>query len=155
MSQIEGRSKGEEAGSASAYTSEERQLLLHVSKELLSNSLRYVYGMSQILQGLTGLLLTAYISVGLTALKEGYGIDRVPIQVTALPVLFLVASLVAGFALSYRSQKFALPLGDLETAFEIFEEVLSMRRGQLIWPTIFTALGLASMIVVFFWTVYY
>lgn len=155
MSQIDYQPEGGEQGSTTAYTGEEKQLLLHVSKELLSNSLRYVYGMSQILQGLTGLLLTAYITVGLTALREGYGIEEVPIAVTALPVLFLVASLVVGFALSYRSQKFALPLGDLETAFEIFEEVLATRRRQLLWPTILTALGLTTMIVIFFWVVYY
>lgn len=139
----------------SGYAGAEVELLLHISKELLTNSINYVCGMSQVLQGLSGLLLTIYITVGLATLEEGYGIAEIPILISALPAIFFVASLMSNFILAYQSPEEPLPLGDLETGIEIFERMVFTRRKQGLWPTVLTGLGLVTMILIFYWAVYY
>lgn len=139
--------KGHSAPPADTVDDAERQLLLEISKSLLSGSLATTRGAVQMLQALSGLLLTSY-----TTLLIGFGqrlrISKLHPAVLGLPILFYTVSLLISFGqvFFYRGAHFAL--GDLEKGLEAYEEVISEQRRQLVWPLVFLVAGLGAVTVV-------
>ncbi len=76
----------------------EKSVILEISKLLLSSSLESIRGTIQVLQGLTGLLLTSYIALFL-GLGKTLGLDKLPLFASILPILLLVLSLGIGFGM--------------------------------------------------------
>ncbi|MGB6131458.1 MAG: hypothetical protein WBG54_06740 [Acidobacteriaceae bacterium] len=139
--------KGHTVSANGADQDAERQLLLEISRTLLSGSLATTRGAVQMLQALSGLLLTSY-----TTLLIGFGqrlrISKLHPAVLGLPILFYTVSLLISFGqvFFYRGAHFAL--GDLEKGLEAYEEVTSEQRRQLVWPLVFLVAGLAAVTVV-------
>ncbi len=140
-------SKGHAGSSDGAVNEAERQLLLEISKSLLSGSLATTRGAVQMLQALSGLLLTSY-----TTLLVGFGqrlnIGKIHPILLGLPIAFYTISLLISFGqvFFYRGAHFAL--GDLESGLKAYEEVISEQRRQLVWPLVFLVGGLVSVTVV-------
>lgn len=120
-----------------------RQLQIEISKALLANSLASTRGSMQLLQALTGALLTSYTTL-IIGFGQQIGINRLPVIVIVLPVLSYTLSLVIGF-LSMAFQRGAnLVLGDLASGVRAYEAVIQAHRQQLALPLIFTIAGLAA-----------
>ncbi|HTX40991.1 MAG TPA: hypothetical protein VMD25_04130 [Acidobacteriaceae bacterium] len=125
----------------------ERQLLLEISKSLLSGSLANTRGAVQMLQALSGLLLTSYTTL-LIAFGQRLRAGALHPIVLGLPILFYTISLLISFGqvFFYRGARFSL--GDLPEGFEAYERVVAAQRRQLIWPLVFLIAGLAAVTVV-------
>lgn len=139
--------KSHASSSADTVQDAERQLLLEISKSLLSGSLATTRGAVQMLQALSGLLLTSY-----TTLLVGFGqrlrVGKLHPTVLGLPILFYTVSLLISFGqvFFYRGAHFAL--GDLPSGLTAYEKVISAQRRQLVWPLGFLVAGLVSVTVV-------
>jgi hypothetical protein len=126
---------------------EERQLLLEISKTLLSGTLATTRGSMQVLQGLAGILLASYTTL-LVGFGKQVGIDRIPILIAGGPIAFYIASLLVGFGQTMLYRGARIRLGDLESGMEAYEAVVSAQRKQLILPSIFLFLGLIAVVIV-------
>ena len=71
------------------------QLLLELSKALLSGSLSTVRGAMQLLQGITGILLGSYTAI-LVGFGKQVGVGRLPLVLVALPIVFTFCHSFAG-----------------------------------------------------------
>jgi len=126
-----------------------QQLLLEISKTLLSGTLATTRGAMQILQGLTGILLTSYATL-LVGFSKNLGINRLPYLLAAAPIVFYTLSLVIGFGqlMLYRGAR--ITIGDLVSGLEAYEALVSAQRKQLIAPLILSFCGLATVVIIAF-----
>jgi hypothetical protein len=70
-----------------------RQLVLEISKTLLSNTVTSGRNLLQILEGLDGVFLASYVSI-LVGLGKQIGVDRINSFLVALPIIFYAFSLL-------------------------------------------------------------
>lgn len=124
-----------------------QQLLLEISKTLLSGTLATTRGAMQILQGLTGILLASYTTL-LVGFGKQVGIDRIPALLAASPIVFYILSLLSGFGQILLARGARITLGDLISGMEAYEAVVSAQRKQLILPLVLLFAGLVAVIVV-------
>lgn len=136
-----------EAPANAAVEAASQQLLLEISKSLLTGTLATTRGAMQILQGLTGILLASYASL-LVGFGKQVGMNRIPRFAAAAPIVFYVLSLATGFGqvIFYRGAR--IVLGDLYSGMEAYERVVKAQRRQLIAPLILLFAGLAACVVV-------
>ena len=125
----------------------EEQLLLEISKALLSGTLATTRGGLQVLQSLTGILLASYSTL-LVGFGKQVGIDRIPAFIAAAPMVFYILSLLVGFGQIVLYRGACLRLGDLGSGLKAYESVVSAQRKHLILPLIFLILGLAAVVTV-------
>jgi hypothetical protein len=124
-----------------------RQLLLEMSKTLLSGTLATTRGAMQILQGLTGILLASYTTL-LVGFGKQVGFNQIPIRLAALPVLLYLLSLFIGFGQILLYRGVWLTIGDLRSGLDAYEALVAAQRRQLILPLIFSFAGLVATVVV-------
>jgi len=119
-------------------------LSMEIGKLIMSSSLEYARGASQVLQAVTGLLLTTYVAL-FVALGKEYGFFDVSPFITALPAAFFVASLGLLFAraATYKGGNFTFR--DAEGTLAAYKRALDQRRGDLVIPSALTMLGIASL----------
>ena len=135
------------SAAATSVEAAAQQLLLEISKTLLSSSLASTRGAIQVLQGLTGLLLTSYTTLLMGFGKE-IGIDKIPALVAALPIVCYLLSLVSSFGQMALFRGERLTLGDLLSGMEAYEALVSAQRKQLILPLSLSLAGLLAVVVV-------
>ncbi len=125
----------------------EQQLLLEISKTLLSSSLATTRGAVQMLQALSGLLLTSYTTL-LIGFGQRLGAGKLHPVVLGLPILFYTVALLISFGrvFLYRGTHFVL--GDLEGGLAAYEALVAEQRRQLVWPLVFLIAGLAAVTLV-------
>lgn len=124
-----------------------QQLLLEISKTLLSGTLAATRDAMQILQGLTGILLASYMTL-LVGFGKQVGVDRIPTLVAALPIVFYILSLLSGFGQILLYHGARIIIGDLLSGLEAYEAIVTAQRKQLILPLIFSFAGLVSVVIV-------
>jgi hypothetical protein len=107
------------------------ELQRDLTELLLEQSYGFVRDMTQLLQGLTGLLLTSYLTV-LTAIAQLKGHLHVEPVLAALPAGLFTASLALLFLRVVLYQGGSFQFGDLKAAVEAYENALSQRRRQLV-----------------------
>jgi hypothetical protein len=112
-----------------------QQLLLEISKTLLTGTLAATRGTMQTLQSLTGILLAAYSTL-LVGFGKQVGIDRIPKVAAAAPVVLYVFSLLAGFVQTILYRGAPITLGDLRSGMQAYETVVAAQRRQLILPAL-------------------
>lgn len=120
---------------------------MQITVLLLTNSLEYLRGTSQVLQTLTSLLLTAYVAL-LGAVGESLGLLSMSVVVTGLPIALFTLSLALLFvrAATYRGEQFTFH--DIDGTLKAYEAAVQERRKQLVAPSILTLLGIASFALV-------
>jgi hypothetical protein len=131
----------------SAVEAVSQQLLLEISKTLLSGTLATTRGAMQILQALTGILLASYSTL-LVGFGKQVGINRVPVVVAGLPILFYILSLLSGFGQILLPRGARLIIGDLDSGVQAYEALVSAQRRQLILPLILSFAGLVATVVI-------
>lgn len=124
-----------------------QQLLLEISKALLSGTLATTRGAMQILQGITGALLTSYTTL-VVGFGKNVGMNRLSPVLAALPIIFYSLSLIVGFGQIMLYQGKRIIIGDLISGFDAFESIVSIQRKQLIVPLILSFLGLGSLVLI-------
>jgi hypothetical protein len=131
----------------------ERSIDIELTKIIFSNSLEFIRATTQILQGLTSLLLTAYIALLVGFCKDSGLHGFRTIAVAFLPVVLFAGSLTIAFvqAVTYKGANITLdkngnPIGAIAT----YEAIAAARRRQLRWPAILTAIGILAFICAFF-----
>ncbi len=140
-------SDGNEAPTVSPAEAAQQQLLLEISKSLLTGTLATTRGAMQILQGVTGILLASY-----TAFLAGFGkqlhVSRLSAVLLASPIFCYILSLFIGFGqvLFYRGAR--ITLGDLDSGIRAYETVVSAQRKQLIVPLLFLLAGVVMVVIV-------
>ena len=112
----------------------ERSIDTELTKIIFSNSLEFIRTTTQILHGLTSLLLTAYIALLVGLCKDGGLHGFRTIAVAFLPVVLFAGSLTVAFvqAITYKGADITLdkngnPVGAIAT----YEVIASARRRQL------------------------
>lgn len=125
-----------------------RQLLIEISKALLTGSLAATRGALQILQGVTGLLLASYTAVLAGVIRQVQHITKFGIVLAALPIFCYVLSLIIGFLQIVLDHGDSLTLGDLPGSFAAYEARVSTQRKQLVLPLAFLLLGVAAVVFV-------
>lgn len=131
----------------SAALADQRQLLLEISKALLTGTLAATRGAIQIIQGLTGVLLASYGTLLVGFGKQLHMNKLSPWQV-GLPLIFYIVALLVGLGelLAYKGAK--IVIGDLQSGVRAYEEVVAAQRRQLVLPVILLIAGfIAEMIV--------
>jgi hypothetical protein len=128
-------------------------LEIESSKLVLSNSFEFIRATAQILQGLTGLLLTSYITLLVGFCKDSGIGTGYRVVFAFLPLLSLGASLSISIvqAIRYRGSQLVIDEhGNPLNAFETLRSVLTDRRRHLRLPAILTSIGVVTFIVAFF-----
>jgi hypothetical protein len=135
------------AAEIAAVEEASRQLLMEISKSLLSGTLATTRGAMQMLQGLSGFLLASYTTL-LVGFAKQLPIERLQPILLGLPIVFYILSLLTGFGqvLLYRGAN--LTLGDLQSGVKAYEKVVSAQRKHLVLPLIFLFAGLAAVTIV-------
>jgi hypothetical protein len=125
----------------------QEQLLLEISKSLLTGTLATTRGALQVLQGVSGLLLASYTTL-LAAFGRQFHASQIPTALLASPIAFYILSLLAGFGevLFYRGSR--ITLGDLESGIDAYETVVSAQRRQLILPLLFLLAGVTAVVII-------
>lgn len=131
----------------------QRSIDTELTKIIFSNSLEFIRATTQILQGLTSLLLTVYIALLVGLCKDSGLHGFCTITVAFLPVGLFAGSLTIAFvqAVTYKGADITLdkngnPVGAIATD----ETISAARRRQLHWPAILTAIGIVAFICAFF-----
>jgi hypothetical protein len=124
-----------------------QQLLLEMSKALLSGALASTRGAMQILQGLTGVLLTSYITL-LVGFSKQLSLETLPAIILVLPIFFYMLSLLTGFLQIILFRGARVILGDLRSGFNAYEAIVNAQRKQLIMPLVLTLAGITSVIII-------
>jgi hypothetical protein len=125
----------------------ERQLLLEISKSLLTGSLTTTRGAVQMMQALSGLLLTSYTTL-LVGFSQHIRSYRAGPFWLGLPIGCYTISLLISFGQVFFSRGTSLVIGDLTSGFQAYERVIAAQRRQLIWPLVFLVAGLAGVTIV-------
>jgi hypothetical protein len=137
---------GVQAGKAS-------QMQIEAAKILLSSSIDFVKGATQVLQAFTSLLVTAYVAV-LLGVTRTSGFDGFTSLIWALlPLVCWVASLAGGYmeAVSYQGSDLEFDSeGNPINALETYERVLRDRRRHLIFPSVLSLIGILAFIISLF-----
>jgi hypothetical protein len=131
----------------------ERPIDTELTKIIFSNSFEFIRATTQILQGLTSLLLTSYLALLVGFCKDsglrGFG----TLAAAFLPVILFAGSLIIAFvqAVTYKGADITLdqdgnPVGAIAT----YETIASARRRQLLWPATLSAIGVIAFIWSFF-----
>lgn len=124
-----------------------QELLIEISKTLLSSSLAATRGAMQILQGVTGILLASYTTL-LVGFGKEIGINNIPVPIAVLPIVFYILSLISAFGQVARYRGTSLVIGDLLSGIEAYEAVMAAQRKHLILPLFLSLAGIVSVIVV-------
>jgi hypothetical protein len=131
----------------------ERPIDAELTKIIFSNSFEFIRATTQILQGLTSLLLTSYIALLVAFCKDnglhGFG----TVAVAFLPVVLFAGSLTIAFvqAVTYKGADITFDeAGNPVGAITTYETIAAARRGHLLWPAILTAIGIIAFIWSFF-----
>ena len=124
-----------------------QELLIEISKTLLSSSLAATRGAMQILQGVTGILLASYTTF-LVGFGKEVGINKIPVIIAVLPIVLYILSLISAFGQVALYHGARLVIGDLHNAFEAYEAVIAAQRKQLILPLFLSLAGIVSVIIV-------
>lgn len=124
-----------------------QQLLLEMSKSLLSGTLASTRGAMQILQGITGVLLTSYTTL-LVGFSKQLSLEKLPVIILVLPIFFYLLSLIIGFLQLILFRGARVILGDIHSSFEAYEAIVSAQRKQLILPLVLLLAGITSVIIV-------
>ena len=128
-----------------------KALAAELPKILLTNNLELIRGTMQALQGLTSILLTAYIAL-LVGFRKDVGLhDNLTLVVAFLPIVCWSGSLFWGFVSAgmYLRRGSRFVYGDIVSTVRAYEEVVRRRLQQLLWPAIFTFVGLICFVVSF------
>ena len=118
----------------------------------MANNLEFIRGTIQALQGLTTILLTAYIALLVGFRKEIGFSDKRTLLLAFLPIIFWGASLFLGFVSAgmYLRHGSRFVYGDIISTVRAYEQVVSKRLRQLLWPAILSFAGLVCFVVSFF-----
>jgi hypothetical protein len=131
-----------------------KDLQLELVKLLLTSSMDFIRNTTQILQALTGLLLTSYVA-SFVGLAKQFSLSSLPLPlwVYSLPILLLVLSLGSSFvnAVFYSGQR--VVFGDLNSALKGYDEAIRARRKHLVLPSVLTFLGIVALAVIAYCTV--
>lgn len=128
------------------------QLEMEAAKILLSSSMDFIRGTTQLLQAFSSLLVTAYIAL-LIAVRKGEGFpDSQSLFLAILPLALWVTSLAAGYAqaVSYRGSEFVVDEGNPVDALETYDKVVRDRRRHLFLPSILTLAGIVFFVISLF-----
>lgn len=118
---------------------------VEVNKILLSNNLDYFRGLMTILNGISGVLLAAQVSIVVNF--KNTLTDGPSLTFGLVPVGLFGASLVVGFLSVLLTPSRRYTIGDLESTIAAYEAVVSQRKRQLILPSIITSAGLFMMVL--------
>jgi hypothetical protein len=112
---------------------------------LLTSSMDFIRNTTQILQALTGLLLTSYVTLfaGLLSTASSSALP-LPQPIYFLPILFFVVSLAFSFISAAFYSGYHIVVGDLDSVLEGYDTAIKARRKQLIWPSVFAILGIGT-----------
>ena len=118
-------------------------LTFELTKLVLNSNLEFVRTTTQIVQGLSGALLTASVAATV-ALGGVRRFQDVPIVLAALPTVFFAGALVclAVTGLSRRQQLFDYT--SLESTLSAYEDVLDRRRRDLLIPSVLLSSGVLA-----------
>ena len=112
---------------------------------LLTSSMDFIRNTTQILQALTGLLLTSYVTL-FTGLLSQASSSALPLPkpIYFLPILFFVVSLAWSFISAAFYSGYEIVFGDLDSVLKGYDTAIKVRRKQLIWPSVFAVLGIGT-----------
>src|SRR5256885_11943749 len=127
---------------------------LEVTKVIFANSFEFLRSTAQVIQALTGLLLTAYIAL-LVGFCRDHGLHGACQLLAAFaPIALFSASLAIALiqAITYKGTKFVMDesTGIPLKPFDTYDTIISERRHQLVWPSFLTGAGVLMLIVSFF-----
>jgi hypothetical protein len=121
-------------------------LAQEIAKLILSTNLTFLYGTTQVVQAITAVLLTGYLS-WLVRYWDSDPLKRIPLYLLAPPLIFWVVALVLVFMntifYSYRGTPFTV--GHLESTVNAYEDMLRHRRRIVLVPAILTLLGIGCL----------
>ena len=117
-----------------------------IAKLILSTNLTFLYGTTQVVQTITALLLTGYLS-WLIRYWDSDSLKGIPLYLLAPPLICWVIALVLVFMntifYSYRGAPFTV--GHLESTIDAYEEMLRHHRRIVLVPAILTLLGIGCL----------
>jgi len=127
----------------------EKSVQVEIHRALIANTLDYIKTTSQVLSGVTGVLLSTYIAL-LVGFRRDTGINGIGEWFCVLiPVMLWLASIASAFVMAVASPRQDLVVLDLRAARETYGQVLRARRNQLIAPAILTLFGLVAFAALF------
>lgn len=127
----------------------EKSVQVEIHKSLINNTLEYIRSTAQVLNGVTGVLLSTYVAL-LVGFRRDTGFAGLGDWLYALiPMMLWVASLAGAFVMAVTSSRYDLVILDLRASMDTYAEVLRSRRRQLVWPAILTGCGLLAFLVLF------
>lgn len=127
----------------------EKGVQIDIHRSLINNTLEYIRNTAQVLNGVTGVLLSTYVAL-LVGFRKDTGFAGLGDWLWALiPAMLWMASLASAFVMAVTSSRYDLVILDLQAALETYAEVLHSRRRQLIAPAILTGCGLLAFVFLF------
>jgi hypothetical protein len=127
----------------------EKSVQVEIHKALIANTLDYLKATSQVLSGLTGVLLTSYIALLVGFRRDSPLVDAQDWVAALAPVILWVASIASGFVMAVTSPRYDFVVLDLGAAMDTYASVVRSRSRQIIVPALLTVGGLIAFVLVF------